>query len=474
MNYRKVCLFCGRQNNSTNYHCSCINEEWTSQYRTLDVEIDFQHDYGSLLKSFKEYSFDNPKGILQYSGLPIKNIPSDNLDRAGLTPLYKLRYLSNKYNSTIYLKDEGCNPSGCFKDREVLLCLLNSFQNNYNKAVIFSSGNAAASAATLVNDLEYDVLTFLAGDTYPEKIDHITNHGSDVVKIGDDQTNFETGYRLYSKLMADNVFTHDDYDNWAIVNPFRIQGDKTLALEIIKQLSADEGETIVVPDYVLVPTANGSLLTGIWKGFKELKQMSILSKLPKMISLGITNANPVCRAVKNGETSRPVRCDRSKIDSGDAEAGSTMIVEEGYDSIEAAKAVIQSGGSAIELHSSAIRETLIDFLDIEEELAINENLLPEPASLASLAAAKQVTEELSLSTSDIMVAVSTGHGFKAINKINKMLTDRIDLQYMVNHIATGRKNEIGNPGNKKGEIIQIEATEEEIFHSFSQLTRTRV
>lgn len=200
------------------------------------------------------------------------------------------------------MKNEGANPRGCFKDRETMLCLLNSKNNGFKKAVIYSSGNAAAY---YIERTVRQLLTFVAGDTYPEKINFIRSHGSDVVVIGDKETNFESDYRLFAKMGAAGLFANHNYDNWSVRNPFRVQGDKTIAVEIVKQLS--EGKNAVkVPDYVIVPTANGSCLAGIWKGFKELKTAGIIPRLPKMIPTGINNANPVCKAVRLNNTKEPV------------------------------------------------------------------------------------------------------------------------------------------------------------------------
>jgi threonine synthase len=192
--------------------------------------------------------------------------------------------MSDDLGCQVYLKDEGTNPSGCFKDRETTMCLLNSIRRNLRNAVIYSSGNAAASAAIFAQKIDFHLVTFVAGDTYPEKIDFIRHHGSDVVVIGDSNTNFETGFRLFARLNADGVFSEKLYDNWSVRNPYRVQGDKTTALELVRQLAAQQ--IPYVPDYVIVPTANGSCLAGIWKGFTELKALGIIEQLPKLARIG--------------------------------------------------------------------------------------------------------------------------------------------------------------------------------------------
>lgn len=294
----KKCLYCGLINNSINYTCGCNDEEWFNEYRILDVkQILTKEGLEALRQSFCRYRFDHPDGIIQYAGIPFREYYPKELEPVGMTPLYHLKHLSVQYGVQTYIKNEGHNPSGCFKDRETLLALLNTRRRGLRHAVIYSSGNAAASAAIFAQKLNMQLITFVAGDTYPEKIEFIQEHGSDVIVVGDEHTNFETGFRLFAEINAKEVFAQNSFDNWSVRNPYRVHGDKTTALEILKQLN-DNSIVINVPDYVIVPTANGSCLAGIWKGFLELKEAGVIKKLPKMVSAGIIHANPVSQAVK--------------------------------------------------------------------------------------------------------------------------------------------------------------------------------
>ncbi len=467
MNYSSTCLYCGQPQNGLNYSCNCNAYEWTSEYRVIDLEIDINPQ--NISESYQTYSLNSPEGILQYGGLPFQHIHTEVTEIPGLTPLHELTNLSVYYGCSIFLKNEGDNPSGCFKDRETLLCLLNSEYNGLKKAVIYSSGNAAASAAHFVERTSRKLLTFVAGDTYPEKIDYIRKRGADVIVIGDNQTNFETGYRLFSDMNQQRIFTDYNYDNWSVRNPYRVQGDKTISLEIVKQLSEDSCQK-AVPDYVIVPTANGSCLTGIWKGFKELKQAEVIARLPRMIPVGMKDANPVCKAVRLKQTDKPVRCNLSQIDPEDTEVGSTIVAEEGYDSIEAARAVIESGGFEVELHTADIKNALIDFMEHEATLALNDSILPEPASLTSLAAIKKMKDDI-LSPSDIIVPISTGDGAKSKNLIVSLLSDRPVLREKANRIVEEKQNINSLPNTHMGKKINVEANLESLTQSFKKLQR---
>lgn len=452
MRFAPKCIYCGRYNDSLNYSCSCRDETWFRRYRTSDIDIDLENKKTAIHSTYNNYHLNNSMGLLQYRLLPCRRSAPGAMPTVGGTPLHKLTHFADIEGCDIYLKDEGQNPSSCFKDRESAACLLHNKAENINSVVIYSSGNAAASAALMIANTSGQLVTFVPGDTYREKIDYIRSHGTDVVVIGDKETSFEEGYRLFSDLEATGFFAGHGFDNWSVTNPYRVQGDKTIAIETVKQLSTRTGDAIS-PDYVVVPTANGSCLTGIWKGFKELHQADIIEKLPKMVSAGIKNASPVYQAVQQHQTTRPVQCDLSKTDKEDLEIGSIILAEEGYDSIEAAKAVIESHGSAFELHASDIRETLIQFLREENNLALKHSVLPEPASVTALAALDKINDKISSASPGTMVCICTGHGFKARHNIDLLLQSKPGLQDTVAEIVSERQDSAFNFSAKKGDVI---------------------
>lgn len=472
LNYQRVCQHCGQSNSSDNYNCKC-NHEWSDRYRSLDLQINTGKYREEAIRSFTDYSFSNPDGMMQYNMLPGQEYFNGYRPTVGLTPLCRLKSFSRQYGSRIYMKNEGGNPSDCFKDRETLMCLLNSRRKGLNKAAIFSSGNAAASAALLAEqEKNFDLLTFVSGDTYPEKIDFIRDKGSDVVIMGDQETNYETGYRLFSKMNAQNLFAEMDCDNWTVQNPYRVQGDKTTALEIIKQLSAATSH-LIVPNYIVVPTANGSNLTGIWKGFKELYQLDIITRLPKMISAGIENANPVNQAVQQKRINSPIQCDLSNVNPQDTSAGSTLLAEEGYDSMEAAKAVLESGGFAVPLHMNDVKTAYLNYIEGERELFHHRSFLPEPAAMLPIAALDKIKAKASLTAADTVVTVATGCAIKAAKTVNDLLAEYPDLQKKANQCTRRRKRGTKNAANR-GEKVRVEASIPALKQAIAKLQRAHV
>lgn len=462
---------CNKVISADNYTCDCGADDWTKDYRLIDVKYRLSPaEEIEAIQAFEDYDLDHPDGILQYFFTPHPEYAHYVDLKVGLTEFLPLHNLSRSYGPKIFLKNEGGNPSGCFKDRETLMAALHSMAEGKQKAVIYSSGNAAASAALFAARLNFQLITCVAGDTYPEKINYIREKGSSVIRIGDRKTNFEEGYRLFSQLNAEGFFTENGFDNWSVRNPFRVVGDKTTAIEIVKQFREETGRPSAVPDYVVVSTGNGSCLAGIWRGFKELRKLGIIDKYPKMVSAAIKNASPVYKAFKKKMTHRPAVCDLEEVPESDKEIGSVLLAEEGYDSVEATRGIIESGGLAVGVRRRDIRRALMDLMKQEAQLSIEHDLLPEPASLVTLAAIKKMKKRGIFDKNATAVAVISGHGAKAKDLLMKMLRLRPKLQKVMQTIIEGhRQKQRRFTSTSKGELVQVDANKGELKKAFRQL-----
>jgi len=465
MKIQKRCLLCGEANESLNYTCSCSTQPWAKEYRTLEVDLTAL-ERKEIIQSALNYQFDHPRGMLQYGGLPFRHLAPPELEAVGMTGFHPLRHFGGAAPGTIYIKNEGNNPSGCFKDRETLMCLLHMRAHNGQKAVIYSSGNAAASAALFARQAGFSLVTFVAGDTYDEKIKYIQQQGSDVIVMGDDTTNFEEGYRTFAKLNARGLFARKGYDNWSVRNPFRVHGDKTTALEILLQLGQRKLE---VPDYVIVPTANGCNLAGLWKGFKELNDLGLIDRLPRMVAAGIRHANPVAKAVYRRKVDVPQKCDLKELEPDDHIIGSTIIAEEGYDSMQAARAVLESDGFAIDITKEEVAHTLVNFLEKESALAIKESILPEPASLIALTAARKIQKRNISKENHRIVSIITGHALKAKTAMYELLKNRPDLRQLTDQLIHQKKRTTQLRSSRKGHRFNVTADLDTIRAVFKNL-----
>jgi threonine synthase len=175
------------------------------------------------------------------------------------------------------------------------------------------------------------------------------------------------------------------------INPFRLEGQKTLAFEILDQLGR-------VPEVVMLPVGNGGNLSAAWKGFSEFQQLKIVKNRPRMIGIQAEKAAPIARAVKSGRDKiRPVH--NPKTIATAIRIGSPVIWP------KVLSAIRESRGTA---------ETVTDrqILEAQKELATLEGIFVEPASAASIAGVKKFSEEGRIDPSETVVCVTTGHGLK--------------------------------------------------------------
>lgn len=471
ISYRCCCVICGKIIEDGRYGCDCREKEWTDEYRVTDVKYEWtEGDIRKALAAFRRYSTKSGRGMLQYNVMPHRRYSKRLKLRVGNTPLFELPRLGAKYGIDLFVKDEGKNPGGSFKDRETVVAALHTMAAGRKRAIIYSSGNAAASAALVASHLQIDLITCVSGDTYEGKVDYIRNLGSDVILIGDENTNYEEGYRLFSQLAKENFFARRGVDNWSVRNPFRVTGDKTTALEVVKQYGALSGARVAVPDYVVVPTGNGSCLAGMWKGFVELHRIGAITRVPKMVSAAIKNASPVYQAFHASTPFGPEVCDLDEVSEDDMAIGSVIVAEEGYDSIMATDALRESEGTAVVVSHEDIRRALLNVLETAWPTTRRHRFIPEPAALVALAVVEKVIGSADFESDEkpSVVAVMTGHGSKAKDQLFELLGDRDDLRHRVEELVSGHEVPHGEGDAPPGELIAVEADKELLENTLAE------
>ena len=176
------------------------------------------------------------------------------------------------------------------------------------------------------------------------------------------------------------------------INPFRLEGQKTLAFEILDQLSHQ------VPDTVILPVGNGGNISAAWKGFLEFQELKIVKSRPQMIGIQAERAAPIVNAVKNrADKIRPVR---------DPQTVATAIrIGSPVNWPKVLGAIHDSQGTA-----EAVTDH--EILKAQMDLANTEGIFVEPASAASIAGLKKLVELGTIVSSETVVCVTTGHGLK--------------------------------------------------------------
>ncbi|WP_245218416.1 threonine synthase [Pyrobaculum islandicum] len=302
------------------------------------------------------------------SMLPLKNGVSLG---EGMTPLVK-----SNLGENLYIKFEGANPTGSFKDRGMALGVTIAKESGASKVVVASTGNTAASAAAYAARAGLKCYVVLPrGNVARGKLIQAALHGAELVMVSG----------LFDKAL-EYVVTYGTKYAYPLnsFNPWRLEGQKTLAFEIYEELGC--------PDYVIVPVGNAGNISAIWKGFKELGELGLCKKLPKMVGVQAEGAAPLATAWQKG-LKTPFFIDEPET------VATAIKIGKPINWPKAMAAVRESEGFFTTVSDGEI-------LKAQKLLASKDGVGSEPAGAASVAAA------LKLKLSGTVVAVVTGHALK--------------------------------------------------------------
>jgi threonine synthase len=300
----------------------------------------------------------------------------------GATPTLQARRLDP--SGALLLKNETVNPTASFKDRPVAVAATVARELSLSGLVCASTGNTGVAVAAYAARAGLPAACVVPEATPAAKTAQIGAVGARIVRV---RGNYSDAYALARAA--------ESY-GWAnltstYINPYMLEGDKTVAYEIFEQL----GERI--PDWVVVPVGAGPLLTAIHKGFEELRV-----SVPRMVAAQAAACAPVVRAFESGAT------EVSEWEHP-AETTASSIADplRGYpeDGTRTLSVVRQSGGTAIAVSEEETREATID-------LARSEGLLVEPGAAVAVAAYRKLAAQAVISRGERAVVVLTGHGLK--------------------------------------------------------------
>src|SRR3989339_1145874 len=197
----------------------------------------------------------------------------------GNTPLIHSKHLSDLTKCEVYLKFEGANPTGSFKDRGMTMAISKAKEAGKKAVICASTGNTSASAAAYAAQAEMDCVVIIPkGKIALGKLSQAIMHGAKVFEV---DGNFDQALNLVREL-------GEKYPVEIVnsINPYRIEGQKTGTFEIVNQLNA-------VPDFHAIPVGNAGNITAYWKGYKEYYGDKKISTLPKMIGFQAEGAAPI-------------------------------------------------------------------------------------------------------------------------------------------------------------------------------------
>ena len=317
--------------------------------------------------------------------------------REGNTPLLPARHLAKALGADayeIYLKIEGANPTGSFKDRGMTMAVSKALEEGAKAVMCASTGNTSASAAAYAAAAGVRCIVLIpAGNIALGKLSQALMHGAKVLAV---EGNFDDALDMVKQATA--KFPIKLVNS---LNPYRIEGQKTAAFEIVDELGD-------APDYQFMPVGNAGNITAYWKGYREYNDRGKCENLPKMMGFQAAGAAPLVGGapVKKPETLA------TAIRIGNPASWQGAIA-----------ARDQSGG----LIDSVTDDEIIEAYRMLAEL---EGVFCEPASAAAVAGLKKCLAQGKLEKKSVakyrIVCILTGHGLKdperAIQVIEKPST----------------------------------------------------
>jgi threonine synthase len=294
----------------------------------------------------------------------------------GNTPLVEAPRLSEQIGADVFLKVEGANPTGSFKDRGMTVAISKAAEEGAKVVACASTGNTSASAAAYAARGEMLAAVIIPdGHVALGKLAQALIHGAKVVSI---RGSFDDALRLVRELGERGGVTVVNS-----INPFRIEGQKTAAFEICDALGR-------APDYHLLPVGNAGNITAYWRGYREYSESGVVASRPRMMGFEAAGAAPLV----HGRVVTEPRTIATAIRIGNPAS---------WDGAIAAR---DESGGAIE----AVDDE--DILAAYRLLARTEGVFAEPASAISLAGALRMGARGQLRAGDVLVLTLTGHGLK--------------------------------------------------------------
>lgn len=296
----------------------------------------------------------------------------------GNTPLIQATRLAKRIcpQADLYLKVEGANPTGSFKDRGMTLAVTKALEKQARAVMCASTGNTSASAAAYGGRAGLPVYVLVpAGKVALGKLAQAMAHGATVIQI---EGNFDQALSIVK-----DVCVEEQFELVNSLNPFRLEGQKTAAMEVCDQLGHS-------PSYHFLPVGNAGNISAYWKGYKEYHTAGQITQLPKMRGVQAEGAAPIVRG--------------RVIDHPQTMATAIRIGNPA--SWKLALQAVQESSGTVEMVTDE------EILAAYQALAKEEGVFCEPASAASVAGLTKDSRAGRLPEGATVVCTLTGHGLK--------------------------------------------------------------
>lgn len=360
---------------------------------TLEVRYDYDH----LRKTLTRDHFAQSRHQSMWRYMPLLPIESEKFIqplRVGWTPLHSFPHLANELKlSALYVKDDGQNPTASYKDRASSIVVIKAQEKRKAVVTAASTGNAASSLAGFAAATPLETVIFVPKTAPEAKVAQLLVYGARVFLVNG---SYDAAY----DLAAEAAEAFGWYNRSAAVNPYLVEGKKTGAIELAEQMNWQ------LPDVVFVGVGDGSVISGICKGFSELQSLGWINRVPRVIGVQAETSAPIARAFD--------AYDGIDVWFEDIDAhtvADSICVGKPRDVVKAVKSVYANGGRYVTVSDEAILHAIIT-------LARKTGVFAEPAGAAAYAGllALAGSDELEGKSAAVMI---TGNGLKDVSSARK-------------------------------------------------------
>lgn len=369
---------------------------------TFDILYDYEALRGELDRD--ALSAGGPSNCWRYQAL----LPVSGEGRApplsvGWTPLYETPRIAESLGlDRVWVKDDGANPTGSLKDRASALVLARALESGIGVVSTASTGNAAAALAGLGASLPaIDTVIFVPAAAPAAKVAQLLVYGAQVLLV---DGSYDDAFELCLAICEDQGW----YSRNTGVNPFTTEGKKTVALEIAEQLGWS------APDVVVVSVGDGSIISGVHKGFSDLLRLGWIERAPRLIGVQAEGSAVLAEAFAAGLAPQDIA--RKRV----ATIADSIAAELPRDRAKALRAVRTSGGAFVTVSDAAITAAIPKFAQLSGVFA-------EPAAAAAFAGLELAAQTKVIQADESVCLLSTGNGLKDIARARESVSGGIPV-----------------------------------------------
>ncbi len=337
---------------------------------------------------------NRPKSIWKYSEfLPVENQENIVSLGEGLTPLIRLEKLGKKLGlKNLYLKDESFNPTASFKARGMSVAISKAKELGIKKICLPSAGNAGSAASCYAARAGIEAFVFMPKDVESSFVLECQSFGATV--------NLVEGLISDAGRVMNQQKQSDWFDFSTTKEPYRVEGKKTLGLELAEQFNWE------LPDVIIFPTGGGVGIIGMWKAFEEMEKVELISaRRPRMIAVQAEGCAPLVKAFHEKKVKTEEWKNAETIASG-------LRVPKPFADSLVLRFLKESKGDAIAVSDTEIVSNL-------KEIAQTEGVFLCLEGAAAVAGLKKLVEEKKIAKDEKVVLFNTGSGLKQIETLKR-------------------------------------------------------